>query len=134
MTKSRTNNIVRMDGLRNRTPTGKRSATKARKLAQYVAFGRGRMQEQMERPQRGQWLDQSGKVVTHEAVLDWVNREGKENQFTHQFILSVKDGALTPHAFNQAMAAGGELFPEWRLLCHDDSRYSHAHALAFGAY
>ncbi len=132
MSKSKTNNIVRMDWLRNRTPAGKRSATKARKLAQYLAFGRGRLAEQLERPQRGQWLDQSGQLISHEDVLNWVMQQGKENLFTRQFILSVKDATLTPEAFNRAMAAGGDLFHEWRLIQHEDSRYPHAHALAFG--
>lgn len=132
MSKSKATNIVRMDWLQNRTPTGKRSATKARKLAQYLAFGRGRPQEQLERPQRGRWLDQSGRVVSHEDVLKWIKEQGMENLYTRQFILSVKDAALTPEAFNRAMGAGGDLFPEWRLLQHQDSRYPHAHALAFG--
>lgn len=132
MRKSKASNIVRMEWLQNRTPTGKRSATKVRKLAQYLAFGRGRPQEQMERPRRGQWLDESGRAVKHEAVLQWVKEQGMENLYTRQFILSVKDAALTPEAFNRAMAAGGDLFPEWRLIQHQDSRYPHAHALAFG--
>jgi hypothetical protein len=132
MSKSKASNIVRMEWLQNRTPTGKRSATKARKLAQYLAYGRGRPQEQLERPQRGRWLDQSGQIVSHEDVLQWVKEQGMENRYTRQFILSVKDAALTPEAFNRAMAAGGDLFSEWRLLQHQDSRYPHAHALAFG--
>ncbi|MCA9936742.1 MAG: hypothetical protein KC415_22560 [Anaerolineales bacterium] len=132
MSKSKATNIVRMDWLRNRTPTGRRSATKARRLAQYLAFGRGRLQEQMERPQRGKWLDESGQIISHENVLQWVKARGMENLFTQQFILSVKDAALTPEAFNRAMSAGGDLFPEWRLIQHEDSRHPHAHALAFG--
>lgn len=132
MSKSRANNIVRMDWLRNLTPTGRRSATKARKLAMYLSYGRGRQAEQLQRPQRGQWLDQSGHVQSHQEVIDWVNQQGKENLFTHQFILSVKDGQLTPEAFNRAMSAGGTLFQEWRLISHNDSRYAHAHAISFG--
>ncbi len=132
MSKPKATNIVRMEWLQNRTPTGKRSATKVRKLAQYLAYGRGRLQEQMERPQRGQWLDQSGRVVSHEEVLKWVKEQGMENLYTRQFILSVKDAALSPEAFNRAMAAGGDLFSEWRLIRHGDTQYPHAHALAFG--
>lgn len=131
MTRPKVSSIVRMDWLHNRTPTGKRSATKARKLAQYLAFGRGRQAEQMQRPQRGQWLDENGRLRTHEEVLAWVNQQGKEKQFTHQFILSVKDYPLTPEAFNQAMGASSDLFSEWRLISHDDGHYPHAHALAF---
>lgn len=132
MSKSKTTNIVRMDWLFNRTPTGKRSATKARKLAQYFALGRGREKEQALRPQRGQWLDHNGHRCTHEEVLQWVRQQGMANLLTHQFILSVKETQLTAEAFNRAMAAGGELFTDWRLIQHEDTRYPHAHALAFG--
>ena len=131
MSKSKTTNIVRMDWLTNRTPTGRRSATKARKLAQYFALGRGREKEQELRPQRGQWLDQDGRACTHEEVLQWVRQQGMSHELTHQFILSVKETELTPEAFNRAMAAGGPLFSEWRLINHDDTRYPHAHSLAF---
>lgn len=132
MSKSKTTNIVRMDWLSNRTPTGRRSATKARKLAQYFALGRGREKEQELRPQRGQWLDQDGRACTHEEVLQWVRQQGMSHELTHQFILSVKETELTPEAFNRAMAAGGPLFSEWRLINHEDTRFPHAHALAFG--
>lgn len=131
MSNSKTTNIVRMDWLYNRTPTGRRSATKARKLAQYFALGRGREKEQALRPQRGQWLDQAGRPCSHEAVLNWVRQQGMSHELTHQFILSVKETELTPEAFNRAMAAGGPLFSEWRLIPHVDTRYPHAHALAF---
>jgi hypothetical protein len=132
MSKSRTTNIVRLDWLSNRTPTGRRSATKARKLAQYFALGRGREKEQKLRPQRGEWLDQTGRQCTHEEVLQWVRQQGMSHEMTYQFILSVKETQLTEEAFNRAMAAGGPLFAEWRLIPHDDTRYPHAHALAFG--
>ncbi|MBK8903473.1 MAG: hypothetical protein IPM53_19980 [Anaerolineaceae bacterium] len=132
MSKSKATNIVRMDWLSNRTPSGRRSATKARKLAQYFALGRGREKEQEQRSPRGQWLDQAGRPCSHEEVLQWVRQQGMSHEMTYQFILSVKDTQLTEEAFNQAMAAGGPLFNEWRLIAHDDSRYPHAHALAFG--
>lgn len=132
MTKSQMRNVVRMDWLRNRTQSGRRSATNALKLAQYFALGRGRAQEQAERPQRGQWLDQHGRPCRHEDVLAWVQTQGMHHELTHQFILSVADIPLSPQAFNRALAAGGPLFHEWRLIAHTDSRYPHAHALAFG--
>ncbi|MFZ1396224.1 MAG: hypothetical protein WAS33_04970 [Candidatus Promineifilaceae bacterium] len=132
MNNAQTKNIVRMDWLTNRTPSGRRSATRARKLAQYFALGRGRAKEQERRPQRGQWLDQSGQLCSHEEVLKWVRQQGMSHEMTYQFILSVKEIDLTPEAFNQAMAAGGPLFNEWRLIQHTDTQYPHAHALAFG--
>jgi hypothetical protein len=98
----------------------------------YLGYGRGRRAEQEQRAQRGQWLDPKGGKPSHQEVIAWIQQQGKENQYTHQFILSVKDFQLTPEAFNRAMAAGGGLFSEWRLICHNDSNYSHAHAVAFG--
>ena len=132
MNNSQTKNIVRMDWLSNRTPSGRRSATKARKLAQYFALGRGRAKEQELRPQRGQWLDPAGRPCRHEEVLQWVREQGMSHEMTYQFILSVKETELTAEAFNRAMAAGGPLFDEWRLIQHTDTQYPHAHALAFG--
>jgi len=129
---SKAKSIVRMESFPNRTPTGRSSATGARKLAMYLGYGRGRRAEQEQRAQRGQWLDQKGGKPSHQEVIEWVQQQGKENHYTHQFILSVKDGQLTPEAFNRAMAAGDSLFSEWRLVCHNDSNYSHAHAVAFG--
>ena len=132
MNNAQTKNIVRLDWLSNRTPSGRRSATKARKLAQYFALGRGRAKEQELRPQRGQWLDPAGRPCRHEEVLQWVRQQGTSHEMTYQFILSVKETELTAEAFNRAMAAGGPLFDEWRLIQHSDTRYPHAHALAFG--
>ena len=132
MNNAQTKNIVRLDWLSNRTPSGRRSATKARKLAQYFALGRGRAKEQELRPQRGQWLDPTGRPCRHEEVLQWVREQGTSHEMTYQFILSVKETELTAEAFNRAMAAGGSLFDEWRLIQHTDTQYPHAHALAFG--
>ncbi|MBK8905463.1 MAG: hypothetical protein IPM53_30045 [Anaerolineaceae bacterium] len=132
MSKSKATNIVRLDWLSNRTPSGRRSATKARKLAQYFALGRGREKEQEQRSPRGQWLDQAGRSCSHAEVLQWVRQQGMSHEVTYQFILSVKETQLTDEAFNRAMVAGGPLFSEWRLIQHDDTRYPHAHALAFG--
>ena len=132
MNNARTKNIVRLDWLSNRTPSGRRSATRARKLAQYFALGRGRAKEQELRPQRGQWLDPTGRPCRHEEVLQWVREQGMSHEMTYQFILSVKETELTAEAFNRAMAAGGPLFDEWRLIQHTDTQYPHAHALAFG--
>jgi hypothetical protein len=129
---SKAKSIVRLESFPNRTPTGRASATGARKLAMYLGYGRGRRAEQEQRAQRGQWLDQKGGKLSHQEVIAWVQEQGKENHYTHQFILSVKDFQLTSEAFNRAMSAGGSLFSEWRLISHHDSIYSHAHAIAFG--
>ena len=129
---SKAQSIVRLETFPNRTPTGRPSATAAKKLAQYLAYGRGSQQEQAERLARGTWRDERGRRVSHQAVMDWVAAQGKDNQLTYQFILSARDVALTPAQYGQAMAAGGDLFPEWRLIRHQDAQHAHAHALAFG--
>ncbi len=132
---SKAQSVVRLQTHANRTPTGRASATAARKLAQYLAFGRGRPAEQAAHPQRGTWLSQDGRPLTHEQVLQWVAEQGKTHPYTHQLILSVKEAQLQAAAYGQAMQAGrsdGNLFPEWRLILHQDSRYSHAHVLSFG--
>jgi hypothetical protein len=127
--------VVRLQTHANRTPTGRASATAARKLAHYLAHGRGRPAEQSARPQRGTWYGEDGRPLTHEQVLQWVAERGKTHPYTHQLILSVKEAPLEAAAYGQAMQAGGpdgNLFPEWRLIVHQDSRHSHAHVLAFG--
>jgi hypothetical protein len=123
-------NIVRMEIIRNQTPTGRASATVAKRLANAFAYGPGAQKE--ERAQQGDWYGPAGEPVTHQAVLDWVAREGKTKAFTYQFILSIKYVHLSPAEYGQAMHAGGALFPEWCLIVHRDTDYSHAHALAFG--
>ena len=132
---SNAQSVVRLQTHANRTPTGRASATAARKLAQYLAHGRGRSAEQSARPQRGIWYSEDGRPLTHEQVLQWVAEQGKTHPYTHQLILSVKEAQLEAAAYGQAMQAGksdGNLFPEWRLIVHQDSRHSHAHLLAFG--
>jgi murein L,D-transpeptidase YcbB/YkuD len=126
------NSIVRLQYHENRTPTGKRSVTATRKLANYLAFGRGGPAHQAQRPQRGVWYDQADKAVSHEAVLTWIKETGQQQRFTQQLILSVKEVPLSAPAYNEALAAGGEpFFTTWRLMAHADSDYPHAHVIAF---
>ena len=129
---SKAQSVVRLQTHANRTPTGRAAATAARKLAQYLAHGRGRQAEQSARPQRGIWYGEDGRPLTHEQVLQWVAERGKTHPYTHQLILSVKEAQLEAAAYGQAMQAGGHLFSEWRLIVHQDTRHSHAHVLAFG--
>ncbi|MBK8904437.1 MAG: hypothetical protein IPM53_24880 [Anaerolineaceae bacterium] len=125
-------NVVRHQSHENRTKTGRVSATVTRKIANYLAYGRGRPAQQQQREPRGTWLDQKSQARTHDEVIAWVEQEGKAQRYTHQLILSVKDEWLTPEAYNQALAAGGSLFSAWRLMAHTDTSYSHAHVIAFG--
>ena len=125
-------NILRLKWHENRTKTGRPSATVTRKIANYLAYGRGRPSQQQQREPRGTWLDQNSQVRAHDEVIAWVQAEGKAQRYTHQLILSVKDEWLTPEAYNRALAAGGPFFSEWRLMAHTDTSYSHAHVITFG--
>jgi hypothetical protein len=129
MSKAKT--IVRLAFFANRTPTGRRSATAARKLTMYLGYGRGPEHEQQQRPLRGLWHDQDGKMLRHREVLAWVAEQGRQQGYTYELVLSVKYADLDEEEYTQALKAGGELFPAWRLMRHDDSQYSHAHVLAF---
>ncbi|MBK6712440.1 MAG: hypothetical protein IPG51_19235 [Chloroflexi bacterium] len=100
---SKAQSVVRLQTHANRTPTGRASATAARKLAQYLAHGRGRPAEQSVRPQRGIWYGEDGRPLTHEQVLQWVAEQGKTHPYTHQLILSVKEAQLEAAAYGQAM-------------------------------
>ncbi|MBK7178366.1 MAG: hypothetical protein IPH82_14470 [Chloroflexi bacterium] len=111
---SKAQSVVRLQTHANRTPTDRASATAARKLAHYLAHGRGRPAEQSVRPQRGIWYGEDGRPLTHEQVLQWVAEQGKTHPYTHQLILSVKEAQLEAAAYGQAMQAGGsdgELVP-----------------------
>ena len=120
---------VRMQ--QNRTPTGRRTSTPAKKAALYYAFGREAQQQQAGRQQRGQWLGPDGKVCSHETVMDWVKVEAKTHRYTFQAVLSTPANELTPTAFVQAMQAAGQI-QNWRLITHDDTQNRHAHVLWFG--
>jgi hypothetical protein len=128
---SKATTIVRVETLPNQTPSGRPSATGARRLAQYFAYGRGTQAEQATREQRGGWISEEGRRLEHEEVIEWVNQQGKAHRFTHQLILSARDARLSPEEFAEALKAG-DLLQEWRLIAHEDSNYPHAHVLAFG--
>ncbi|MCL4267858.1 MAG: hypothetical protein KJ069_32125 [Anaerolineae bacterium] len=129
---SKATSIVRMESFRNRTPRGRASATAARKLAMYIGYGRGRQQEQEQRPLRGLWHDEKGNILRHQEVLTWVVEQAKSQEHTYQFILSAKFASLDEEEYTKALQAGGNLFPTWRLMRHEDASYAHAHVLAFG--
>lgn len=129
---SKATSIVRLESFPNRTPTGRPSATAARKLTMYLGYGRGKEQEQVQRPLRGLWHDEKGNILRHQDVLMWVIEQGKQNEYTYQFILSTKFADLDEDEYTKALQAGGEMFPTWRLLRHEDGGYPHAHVLAFG--
>jgi hypothetical protein len=98
----------------------------------YFGYGRGREQEQVVRPLRGLWHDEKGVILRHLEVMAWVAQQGKQHDFTYQFILSTKYADLDEDDYTQALEAGGRLLSSWRLLRHEDGGYPHAHVLAFG--
>jgi hypothetical protein len=113
----------------NRTPTGRRTGTPAKQAALYFAYGRDK-QARLEANQRGQWLGPDGRVQNHEKVMSWARQEALRHRYTFEAVLSVQQGELTPEAFCQALAQGGEI-SDWRLMAHHDTEYNHAHVLFF---
>lgn len=121
--------FVRLTYTLNRTPTGKRTATPARRAARYFAFGNDREAEHGAE-QRGRWVGPNGKTHDHEAVLAWAAAQARDHAYTFQALLSVPEGRLQAEDFSRAMQEG-ETIDDWRLLSHDDTAYSHAHVLFF---
>lgn len=124
--------IVRVQGVRNRTQTGKRTSKPAQKAAIYFAFGReARTQAtQTQEHQRGQWLGPGGELYSHEAAFIWSQEEAINHEYTFQALLSVPQGRLTPQDYGEALDQAG-ILQDWRLIVHNDTSYSHAHVLFF---
>jgi hypothetical protein len=118
----------------NRTPTGRRTSTPAKRAALYFAYGRDHSvhdrQAQQEEKQRGQWLGPDGRAHTHEAVIAWAREAALNHRYTFEALLSVQQGELTPEQFCQAMGQSREI-GDWRLVSHQDTDYRHAHVLFF---
>ena len=119
----------------NKTPTGRRTQTPAKRIALYVAYGSERTPQGKEarltKSQRGEWLAPDGRMQTHDEVMSWLRAESFRHRYTFEAILSVRDGDLTGEAFCKAMGQG-EAVSEWRLMMHNDTNNSHAHVLFFG--
>lgn len=132
MNNSHPSPIVRIKRYRNRTRTGKRTAKAARKAAIYFAYGRELSNQATagQARQRGQWLGPDGKTYSHEAALAWAQDAAKTYEYTFQALLSVPQGRLTAEDYGQALEQAG-ILPDWRLVVHDDTAFSHAHVLFF---
>ncbi len=129
MGKDRSLPFVRLSHTLNRTPTGKRTATPAKRAARYFAFANDRKAER-EAKQRGAWYGPGGTTHDHQAVLAWAAAQAKTHAYTFQALLSVPEGRLGAEDFARAMKEGQEI-DDWRLLAHNDTAYSHAHVLFF---
>ena len=116
--------------LLNRTPTGRRSAVAVRRAAHYVAYGqRGKVAETAQL--RGEWVGEDGQRYSHEAVLAWGKAGAWAHQHTVHAVLSVPRVRLGAEDYRLALAADKEVSRTYRLMVHEDTRYSHAHALFF---
>ena len=118
----------------NRTPTGRRTSTPAKRTALYFAYGSERTPQGKEArltgSQRGEWLSPDGRVQPHDEVMAWLRAESFRNRYTFEALLSVRDGDLTSEAFCKAMGQG-EIVSDWRLMLHSDTNNRHAHVLFF---
>ncbi len=120
--------VVRLNHSRNRTPTGKRTVTLARKAAVYFAFGQ--QPKQTEGKQRGEWLGPGNEKHKHEEVLAWARRQARQHEHTFQALLSVPQARLSGGDYTRALEAAGQI-EAWRMVVHNDTNYSHAHVLFF---
>ncbi len=121
--------FARMIHNKNRTPTGKRTATPAKKAAIYFAFGRD-MQAKEAGQQRGEWIGPAGEPYSHADVLAWGREQSFQYEQTFQALLSVPEGWLTAGDYAEALRKAGQI-PDFRLMTHDDTAHSHAHVLFF---
>lgn len=120
--------VVRLNHTRNRTPTGKRTVTPARKAAVYFAFGQ--QPKQAAGKQRGEWLGPGSERHKHEDVLAWAQSQARQHEHTFQALLSVPQARLSGGDYARALEAAGQI-KTWRMVVHNDTRYSHAHVLFF---
>lgn len=121
--------VTRMRHTRNRTPTGKRTATSARKTAIYIAFGKDK-KDQTDDRQRGTWVGPGGRQHSHQATVAWAEKLAKQQDQTFHALLSVPKGRLTAADYTRALEQAGQI-PDFRLMVHNDTAYSHAHVLFF---
>lgn len=121
--------FVRLSYARNRTASGRRTATPARKAARYVAFGRDRKAEK-EGKQRGEWYGPDGQIHAHEEVLAWAAEQARSHRYTFQALLSVPEGRLRATDYGRALREA-RYIESWRLMSHEDTGHSHAHVLFF---
>jgi hypothetical protein len=122
--------FVRLAYELNRTPTGKRTATPVKKAARYFAYANDREAERRGE-QRSHWYGPDGSKHEHEAVLAWATAGAKAHRYTFQALLSLPEGRLSAEDFTRAMREG-KYIDDFRLMSHDDTKYSHAHVLFFG--
>jgi hypothetical protein len=113
----------------NRTPTGRPSIVAVRQAAHYVAYGQRwpHKGEQL----RGEWVGDDGRRYSHEAVLAWGQDEARAHRHTVHAVLSVPHVRLSADDYRLALAADEAVSVPYRLMVHEDTRYSHAHALFF---
>lgn len=114
----------------NRTPTGRRTSTPAKRAALYYAFGRD-SEAQQAGQQRGEWLGPDGRIHSQAEVMAWIKANALAQRYTFQGLLSVPEGQLSAAEFGQALQKGGQM-AEWRLIAHNDTKHRHAHVLWFG--
>ena len=127
--KSRPLPFVRLTYTANRTPTGRRTATPARKAARYFAYAND-LEAERSGQQRGHWYGPDGSKHEHEPVLAWAAAGAKAHHYTFQALLSLPEGRLSAEDFTRAMREG-KYIDDFRLIPHDDTEHSHAHVLFF---
>ncbi len=113
----------------NQTPTGRPSIVAVRQAAHYVAYGHRwpHKGEQL----RGEWVGEDGQRHSHEAVLAWGKAEARAHRYTVHAVLSVPRVRLPADDYRLALAVDEAISAPYRMMVHEDTHYSHAHALFF---
>ena len=126
---------VRYD--KTRTPKGNvtRSAVqKAVYYAMYGPFDRLRASTPEHNPDqlpRGEWFGPAG-AEKHGHVVNWAEGSAVNHPYCYRLVLSLKEGELRPEDFVTALQKDSQnLFPDFRLVVHQDTAHTHAHVLAF---
>lgn len=80
---------------------------------------------------RGEWYSPAG-AEKHGHVVNWAEGSAVNHPYCYRLVLSLKEGDLRPEDFAAALQKDSQnLFPDFRLVVHQDTEHTHAHVLAF---
>ena len=118
---------VRYD--KTRTKKGNVSRSAVQKAVYYAMYGLP--QHNPDQLPRGEWYSSAG-AEKHGHVVNWAEGSAVNHPYCYRLVLSLKEGDLRPEDFAAALQKDSQnLFPDFRLVVHQDTEHTHAHVLAF---
>ncbi len=110
---------------------GHRTSQAATRAGEYYTWGREYRRAYGDGEARGEWYGPEGKE-SWEDVEAWARQQSLAHPYTFKLVLSCKGGVrLEAEAWRRVMASQ-RVFADWRVICHADTAYRHAHVLCFG--